>query len=85
MAKGRVYDPDWIIRDDEFHPNHGVAAKHADRLALEASRTYLGGQVKKLLTRDEPLTIHEARELAGMQQHISELNEAITAMDKEDE
>lgn len=46
MGKPKFYS-DWLIADDEFHPDVGVAASHADQSARKAARDYLKRQIAR--------------------------------------
>lgn len=77
----RNYDPDWVIEDDEFHPDAGQAAAHADRRALEFTADWLGRRVKRLLTLERPLTRDESKELDMRRAELAHVNDQL----KEDE
>jgi len=72
---------DTHISNDEFHPNAAVAAKHADRKALEAARNYYAGEVRRLEAIPMPSWQHEqslvwGREcLADVERRIKEHDE----------
>jgi translation initiation factor 2B subunit (eIF-2B alpha/beta/delta family) len=38
----------WVVKDDEFHPDPGTAAKHADHNADRAAASYHRDQIKRL-------------------------------------
>lgn len=61
MGKPKHYDPDWIIKDDEFHPNARIAAKHADANALQAAFDSYSRRLKRLMELERPMTEGEAK------------------------
>lgn len=89
--KTRKRDDTWVVKEDEFHPDPGVAAKQADRNALEASLK----NAKELLDRareamhsggnDAKAIRKLAKERAKQEKEIARLKAAIAEMDAEKE
>jgi len=71
----RRKDDTWVVKLDEFHPDHRVAATHADIAAQQSARTYHRGQMLRLLELDAEQTLVGA-DRANLSYHTDAMMEA---------
>lgn len=75
MAKPK--DDAWVVKLDEHHPNHGVAAKYADQQSRIASLRACRDGLRRLEAREDKLP-GEVVQITELKQRITELEQDIT-------
>jgi hypothetical protein len=76
----RRRDDTWVVKEDEFHPDHRVAAAEADKLALDAAlknaKVEMARAERKLLA-----TPAEQAHAKGLVQTVAEWNAEIARLE----
>ena len=75
MAKAEKFYSEWIVKEDEFHPNLKIAAREADKASREAARKHTLSAIAGLKARpnaDEPLVKASIELLEGNLRRIEQ-------------
>lgn len=80
----RKFYSDWLIQDDEFHPDPRHAAKYADAASRIAALNYTKDSIRRYEARGE-LTALDQAGLALMRSNLARIEQDIEDAKEDDE
>lgn len=80
----RKFYSDWLVKDDEFHPDPRTAAKHADTNARNAAQDYLKRAIARYEGKAERTALDDAS-LALLRENLRAVEADIEAAKEDDD